>query len=133
MLCAKGNSYAEIAEMTQYSVSRIIHIISEYMKEGISKFLQENRGGAHHRKMSYEEEVEFLKNFEAQAKEGHCLTMADVISAYRERFPESPLSTIYALVKRHNWRVVVPRPKHPKAASPEAQEASKKLKQQSKK
>ena len=37
-------------------------------------------------------------------------------------------SQIYRMLKRHGWRKVMPRSKHPKKANEEAIEASKKLK-----
>ena len=38
---------------------------------------------------------------------------------------------IYRVLKRHEWRKVMPRARHPKSAGPEAIEASKKLTLQS--
>ena len=53
--------------------------------------------------------------------------MSGIKKAYEQELGKSvPKSTVYRMLARHNWRKIVPRPRHPKADI-EAQEAFKKL------
>jgi len=73
-----------------------------------------------------EEEKEILSKFEDEARAGKINVAADIQAEYENRLGKTvPNSTIYRMLKRHRWRKVAPRPRHPKADR-EAQEAFKK-------
>ncbi len=56
------------------------------------------------------------------------VSVHDIETAYREAVGHSiGTSQIYYVLHRHGWRKVMPRSKHPKKASDEVIEASKKL------
>lgn len=127
-LRADGKKCEEVAEITGYSKSRVSSLVCEYMQKGISYIAEEQRKGGNHRKMSLEEETEFLQGFSEMAKEGHILTVGEIRKAYEEKTcePSAP-SAIYYVLSRHGWRKIMPRSKHPKKASEEAIDAYKKL------
>ena len=82
-----------------------------------------------HRSLSIEEENEILSSFEKKADAGQIITVQDIKRAFDERIgKDTGRGYIYMLLKRHGWRKVMPRARHPKKADDEAIEASKKLK-----
>lgn len=115
-----------ISEITGLSTSSIDTRISEYNRFGLEKILLKKQGG-NHRNMSEHEETEFLLDFENQAKKGCILEIALIQKACEEKIRRKVTkSAIYKLLKRHGWRKVMPRSKHPNKASDEAIVAYKK-------
>jgi transposase len=129
-LRGEGWSNAEIAEMTKYHMKRVSQIASLYCNEGIEAVASDGRKGGNHRNMTFAEEEEFLETFLGDAESGHILTIEQIADAYAKasRKETVVLSTVYRMLKRHGWRKLAPRSAHPKKASDEAIEASKKLK-----
>ena len=79
--------------------------------------------------MSESEEREILKEFEEDAAKGTVVIAREIKRAFDGKLGrDTGRGYIYMLLKRHNWRKVMPRSKHPKKANKEAIEASKKLK-----
>ena len=79
--------------------------------------------------MSIAEEEEFLAEFRQHAEKGQIIEVTSIKSAYEARVGHSiGGSQIYYLLRRHGWRKVVPRSKHPNKASDEEIASSKKLK-----
>ena len=69
-----------------------------------------------------------LAEFEAKAAAGQIVEVSEIKSVYQEKVGHTISSgQIYYVLKRHNWRKIKPRSRHPKKASPEVIEASKKL------
>ena len=63
-----------------------------------------------------EEEKEFLAPFFAQAECGEIATVGQIWQAYAQRIGHKvDDSTMYRLLHRHGWRMVTPRPRHPKS------------------
>ena len=80
--------------------------------------------------MSYEEEEALLEPYRKSAEAGQIVEVSEIKRAYEEaigRSLENNHGQIYNVLKRHGWRKVMPRSKHPNKASEEAIEASKKL------
>ncbi len=80
--------------------------------------------------MSFEEEKELLKKFDKAVQDGQIVEVSDILRAYEEKLGrsfEKDRARIYRVLQRHGFRKVMPRSKHPKKASNEAIEASKKL------
>lgn len=76
--------------------------------------------------MTFEEEQEFLSQWEEKAATGGILSVPPIHAALMERLDRKvPLSTTYRLLARHGWRKVQPDTKHPKS-DPVAQEEYKK-------
>ena len=124
----EGKKVREIAEITGLKISSISRICTRYRKEGLEGFIT-NKYTSHRRLMTEEQEREILSRFEKAAEAGQEVTAQAIKAAFDEAIGrDTGNSYIYVLLKRHNWRKVKPRPKHPKAANEEACEASKKLK-----
>jgi hypothetical protein len=90
----------------------------------------DNHYRGNHRNTSIEEEKRLLEPFMDAAKAGQIVEVRDILRAYEEalgRTFEKDHGRIYRVLDRHGWRKVMPRSKHPKQASPEAIDASKKL------
>ncbi|MDY6018985.1 MAG: winged helix-turn-helix domain-containing protein, partial [Anaerococcus sp.] len=78
------------------------------------------------RNMTFEEEEEFLKQFEEKAEKGQIVTAKEIEKAYIEKVGHSiGGSQIYYVLKRHGFRKIMPRSRHPKKASKEVIEDSK--------
>ncbi len=78
--------------------------------------------------MSYEEEELILKPFYETAEKGKMVEISEIEEAYQEKVEHRIGNVqIYRVLHRHGWRKIMPRSKHPKKASEEAINASKKL------
>ena len=98
------------------------------MKNGIDYFLKEQRRGGNRRKLTNKQEEEILNKFRPQAEKGKVIALAKIKAEYEKvRGEEVANSTFYDFLNRHDWRRVMPRGAHPKKASEEDIEASKKL------
>lgn len=122
-----GHSNDEIASITQASLRTVILWIKLYTQHGIDALRNKKRVG-NHRNLTFEEEAELLKKFEEKAQQGQIVRVAEIKAAYVDKVGHSiGNGQIYRVLKRHNWRKVMPRSRHPKKASEEAIDASKKL------
>lgn len=125
---AEGKSLEEISEKTGYHISTASKLIARYMREGISA-IAENHYKGNRRNMSFEEEAVILAPFIERAERGEMVDIKEIAAAYQKAVPHKVSDTqIYYVLHRHGWRKIMPRSRHPKKASEEAIEASKKLK-----
>jgi len=125
---SRGYTNREISELTDFSMSRISDFVSEYIQNGIGYFLEEHRKGGNRRNLTDEQEKAILDKFEEKANNGQIVNLRDMKKEYeRVLGRELANSTFYAFLNRVDWRRVMPRGQHPKKASEEAIEASKKL------
>ena len=126
---AEGKSLEEISEETGYHISTASKLIARYMRDGISA-IAENHYKGNRRNMSFEEEAAILAPFIERAERGEMVDIKEIAAAYQKAVPHKVSDTqIYYVLHRHGWRKIMPRSRHPKKASEEAIEASKKLKQ----
>lgn len=126
-LRAEGRKNADIAEQLETSSDIVSRWISSYVKGGVEALLPKKRK-ARRFNMSYEEEASFLAAYEERAQTGQIVEISEIKAAYEEQVGHTiGGGQIYRVLKRHGWRKVKPRSKHPKKATPEAIEASKKL------
>ena len=124
----EGKKVSQIAENTGLRINSISRICARYRREGLEGFIT-NKYTSHRRLLTEEQEREILCRFEKAAEAGEEVNARQIKAAFDEAVGrDTGNSYIYVLLKRHNWRKVKPRPKHPKAANEEACEASKKLK-----
>ena len=67
------------------------------------------------RNLSIDEEKKLLSYFEEKANKGQLITVKEIEQEYI-KLVEHSIGTgqIYKVLKRHNWRKVMPRSKHPK-------------------
>ena len=124
---AEGKSLEEISEKTGYHISTASKLIARYMRDGISA-IAENHYKGNRRNMSFEEEAAILAPFIERAERGEMVDIKEIAAAYQKAVPHKVSDTqIYYVLHRHGWRKIMPRSRHPKKASKEAIEASKKL------
>ena len=126
-LVANGETQRKIAEKTGFHIKYIGQLVVKYLNEGIEAIVGKKRE-ANRRNMSFADEIEFLKQFKEMAEKGQVITAKEIRLAYEEIIGHKcGNGQIYRLLKRHGFRKVRPRGQHPKKASDEEIEASKKL------
>ena len=73
-----------------------------------------------------EEEKAFLNEEYAKAAQGEHITISKLYEAYQKKVGhKTTREGLYALLKRHGWRKVTPRPEHPLKADATVIEVSK--------
>jgi len=106
----------DIAKHTGVSVKTVHKLISTYNRLGIAAVETPGKGGRRNEYLTVEEEKELLTPFFELAKKGELTTVAQIKQAFEKKVGrEVDETTIYRLLKRHQWRKLVPRPFHPKA------------------
>lgn len=125
-----GFSYKEIAEKTGFAASYVGELIKKYCENGLTA-ITENHYKGNHRLLSFDEEADLLKPFVAKAEKGQLVTIKEIEEAYIVKAGKVPSSNshIYLVLKRHNFRKVMPRSKHPNKASDAVIHNAKKLNQ----
>ena len=127
MLIYEGYKVSEITRITGINKSGIYRLYNRYREQGLEEYVR-NKHTSHRRVLSEAEEKEILNEFEKAAEAGQVVTAQDIKKAFDQKIGRDTGSVyIYRLLKRHGWRKVMPRSRHPKAANEEACEASKKL------
>lgn len=127
----EGRSIKEIEEATGFGHAHITNLIRKYFEEGLQAISEKHYAG-NHRNMSIDEEAAFLEPYRQLAEQGHILDVREIEAAYVEKVGHSiGSSQIYRVLKRHGWRKVMPRSRHPKRASEEEIASSKKLSKKS--
>ena len=113
----EGKSLKEIEDATGFRHAHISNLIRKYFEEGLQAISEKHYAG-NRRNMSIEEETAFLEQYRQPGEAGHILDVREIKTAYEERVGHSIGSgQIYRVLKRHGWRKVMPRSKHPKKAS----------------
>ena len=126
-LRGEGYKNPDIATKLDTSKKVVSRWVSAYCNEGIQTLMGGKYGG-NRRNMSIEDEIEFLAEYKAKAEKGFLIDVGEIEKAYEEKVGHTiGGSQIYYLLRRHGWRKVMPRSKHPNKATPEVIEASKKL------
>ncbi|HFI0597139.1 TPA: IS630 family transposase [Streptococcus suis] len=123
---AEGLSYREITNLIGYSKYTIWSLQRKYELDGISALVKETRGGRNRQYLTLQEEEAFLKEQLTASLNGEFVTINSLYEAYQKRVGHPTTKEgFYALLKRHGWRKVTPRPEHPKKADAETILASK--------
>jgi transposase len=123
----EGKKQQEIANKLGYSRETVCRLLKECREKGLAEYARHKYGG-NNRAMSVEEEAKILSQFEDESRSGKLVVANTIKKAFdKKRGKDTGRGYIYMLLKRHNARKVMPRPAHPKKASDEAIEASKKL------
>jgi hypothetical protein len=85
-----------------------------------------NWGGRRYGYMTIEQERLFLSRFLDQAVQGGILVVSEIQRAFEAQVGRKVAqSTIYRMLDRHDWRAIIPRPRHPESNT-EAREGFKK-------
>lgn len=126
-LRGRGKNNHEIAEKLDTSAKVVSYWVGLYKRGGVEA-LKGKKRESHNWNISYEEEEKLLSQFKERAEKGQIVEVSEIRKAYDEAVGHETCSTyIYAVLRRHNWTKKMPRSRHPKKASKEAIEASKKL------
>ena len=125
-LCAEGKKAKEVANATGFHPAYVTQLVAKYRDCGLEAITGNHYSG-NHRNMSIEEEADILAPFKTQAEKGESVETKEIAEAYQSAV-KHPVSKgqIYCVLHRHGWRKVMPRSKHPKKASEEDIESSKK-------
>ena len=126
-LRAEGQKAKEVAKATGFHPAYVTQLVAKYRIHGLEAVTGNHYVG-NHRNMSEQEEAEILAPFKAEAEEGKMVEVKEIAKAYQDAV-EHPIGKgqIYCVLHRHGWRKIMPRSKHPKKASEEEIESSKKL------
>ena len=125
-LRAEGLKSKAIGEATGFHPAYVSTIVSKYIRGGMEAIVGNHYRG-NRRNMSFEDEETLLEPFMQQAARGQLLDTAELEKRYEEAVGHRIGSgQIYRVLQRHDWRKVMPRSKHPKKASGEVIETSKK-------
>lgn len=125
-LRGEGLNDKEIAERLETSSNMISYWVRLYVKEGLTGLLPKKQNG-NRRNLTFQEEEKLLSQFYEKAKLGQIVEISEIKKAYADKigFETKSHGHIYEMLKRHGWRKVMPRSRHPKKASEEAIKASK--------
>ena len=126
-LRAKGQKAGEVANATGFHPAYVTQLVAKYRDHGL-EVITGNHYGGNHRNISEQEEEEILAPFKAEAEKGQMVEVKEIAKAYQKAV-DHPVGKgqIYCVLHRHGWRKIMPRSKHPKKASEEDIESSKKL------
>ena len=128
-LRAEGMELSEVSQATGFHAAYVSQLVAKYRDHGLEA-ISGNHYGGNHRNMSFEEEAAILAPFKARAEKGELVEISEIETAYQQAVGHSiGTSQIYYVLHRHGWRKVMPRSRHPKKASEEVIETSKKLRQ----
>jgi transposase len=120
----KNKDIAIKLETSRFVVSQWI---GAFVRGGVEALLPKRRTGRP-TQISYAEEVEMLDAYNEKAKKGQIIEISEIRADYEARVGHiSGGNQIYLVLRRHGWRKIMPRSKHPNKASDEVIEASKKL------
>jgi transposase len=127
LLRYEGKKDIEIGEKLGYTRKRVSQLCAEFKRVGLTEYSRHKYGG-NNQSLTRKEEEAILGTFREKASAGTVVTVQDIKAAFDEkRGKDTGRGYIYMLLARHKWRMVMPRGRHPKKASDEDIEASKKL------
>jgi transposase len=106
----------EIAKHCGVSKAPVHQGICTDNRFGVKAIETPGKGGRRHEYLTLQEEQQFLAPFFARAESGEIATTAEIWQAFEAQVGHKvDDSTLYRLLKRHGWRKLMPRPRHPKA------------------
>jgi transposase len=117
---------AEIALEVGLARQTVHNLVAAYNRHGPSVLETPGKGQRQRAYLSLEQEQAVVDQFLKQSEVGQVSTGLQIQAALEEVIGHQVAkTTVYRLLKRHQWRKVVPRPRHPQASAAE-QEAFKK-------
>ena len=127
MLRYEGLSNDEIGKVVGLCGRQVSRLVTEFKRMDINEYSRKRYGG-NHRLLSEKQEDEILSKFVDTANSGQIVTAKEIKAALDQVIgKDTDSSYVYRVLKRHSWRKIMPRSKHPKRASDEEIADSKKL------
>jgi transposase len=124
---AEGKGNREISEKTGFHTQYITVLVSRYKANGIESITGNHYHG-NRRNLSFEQEAQLLEPYRQAAEAGQIVSVSEIKAMYLKAVGHDIGSAqIYRVLHRHGWRKIMPRSRHPKKASEEVIETSKKL------
>ena len=123
----KGMSEEKVATQSGFSTATISRLCRRYKAKGVSGLHFQHKGN-NNRKLSKEAESKALEVMSEKAKSGSFVRVNELRAEFKKDTGVAySKSAFYELLRRNDWRTVMPRRQHPKAADEATIEASKKL------
>lgn len=112
-----GFSLEQVAMVTGISKGWVCQLRNRFIRLAGAPDLDKRKpGGRRHANMSREEEAAFLAPFFEKAAQGGILLVREIRQALDAHLGRTvPLSTVYNLLHRHNWRKLAPDKRHVRA------------------
>jgi transposase len=105
-----------IALHTGLAVQTVHNLIASYNRYGPAVVEGTGKGGHRRAYLSRGEEARFLQEYQVRAARGEVVNTREIHRGFELRVGRTVnKSTISRLLKRHEWRMVVPRPVHVEA------------------
>jgi len=124
---SQKKSLKEVSLLSGFCIASIVRHCALYRTGGIEA-LKSNIVGGNFRKLSFAKEAAALEACKELSSKGGFIRVAELQAEFEKAAGvHYHPHVFYRLLKRHGWRKVKPRGRHPKKASDEAIEASKKL------
>lgn len=124
---ARGDHATDVANRLQTSARTVRYWIREFNAGGPTALNAENHGGRRWAHLSEAQERAVLARLRPRARTGRLVTITEMRAAVEACVGHAVSDGyLYDLLHRHEWRKIVPRPRHVRA-DPEAQEAYKKI------
>ncbi|NOY81631.1 MAG: helix-turn-helix domain-containing protein [Kiritimatiellaeota bacterium] len=103
----------EIAEMVGVSVQAVWKWVGQYNRHGFAGLIRRGRGGRRWSYLSEDQERDLLHSLEERTQRGDILTAKQILPlACQAAGRKVSLGYVYALLHRHDWRKLGPRPHH---------------------
>ena len=126
ILYSENHNLTAAAKSVGFVHQTVRNLLNRYLEGGLERLFSDNRGGRHRSYLTLEEEQVFLEEQMKRSTNGDFVTVQEMFEAYQKRVGrKTTREGFYALLKRHGWRKVNPRPEHPKKADAQTIVASK--------
>ena len=118
ILYSECHNLTSVAKSVGFVHQTVRNLLNRYLNGGLDALLKENRGGRRRSYMTHEEKKFSLKSISSSLN-GEFVTVNTLFKAYqRESWAQDNREGFYALLKRHGWRKVSPRPNIRKKQTP---------------
>ena len=99
----------------QLGINTVRRTQRDFIANGTMAFGEEKRGGRRHQLMTFEEETRFLAPFAERAGDASMLVANEIKEEFEKQLGRTVhKTTVYRILRRHGWRKITPRTKHPK-------------------
>jgi transposase len=124
---AQGLSASTVSELCGFSCQSLYRLKAAFLAHGLDA-LRSHYVGSNNRYLSVEQESAILDELANTALSGQFIRVCEIKTLFESLAGVSyQLDAIYRILRRHGWRKVKPRGRHPKGADEASCEDAKKL------